>query len=218
MDLHTALQIAGIAAGVAAVVVAFYLIGFVSKVKETLEQVNKTLGEVSTVVTDIDTEIKPLISSAQQTLDQMTELGQKGGRLVEDVSALPPAIKELTSTFKDIFRDLALEIKETLSKLEMLIQNTDKRVTTEVPEVLKQVEALTEELNAIVGDVHQKLAKTDELFKAVEEAGRASKLVAQIVSQNVAETAIEVAAVATGLRTTLKVLREKLRLGGVENV
>jgi len=218
MDWLTILEIAGVAAAVAVIVLVFSLLGLISRLKQTLGQVDKTLQDVSTIVSDLDVELKPVISSAQESLDRLAALSKKSERLVEEVGALPPTVKELALTFKDILRDLSGDLKETLVKGQNLIEEAQKRLSGEVPELLQEVDRLAEELNAIVADVHQKLAKTDELFKTVEEAGRASKLVARIISKNIAEAAVEVAAVATGLRTTLKVLREKLTLGGDRNV
>jgi len=218
MDWLTILEIAGVAAAVAVIVLVFSLLGLISRLKQTLGQVDKTVQDVSTIVSDLDVELKPVISSAQESLDRLAALSKKSERLVEEVGALPPTVKELALTFKDILHDLSGDLKETLVKGQNLIEEAQKRLSGEVPELLQEVDRLAEELNAIVADVHQKLAKTDELFKTVEEAGRASKLVARIISKNIAEAAVEVAAVATGLRTTLKVLREKLTLGGDRNV
>ncbi len=218
MDWLKILEISATVAALAVVVLVFYLLGLISKLKETLGQVDKTLREVSTIVADLDVEIKPVINGAQEGLERLTALSTKAEHLVEEITALPPAAKELILAIKDILRDVSADLKDVLVKVQELLTETQQRVSGEVPEILQQIDRLAEELNAIVVEVHEKLAKTEELFKAVEQAGKTSKFVAEVVSKNVAEAAIEVAAVATGLKTTLRVLREKIMPGGTQNV
>ncbi len=214
MDLQQALYVAGIAAGVSVAVLVFYLIGFLGRLKNTLAEVDKSLSEIRTVVMDLDVEIKPVISSTQQTLDNVSNLSQRLERLLEDLSPLPPAAKELLETFQEIFRDLSDEIKQTLEKVNALLEETTGKVQKDVPEVLGEVEKLLQHLNTIVEDLKAKIAKTNQIFEAVEETGRATKVVAEVISKNVAEAAIEVAAVARGLQVALKTLKRRLPIGG----
>ncbi len=214
MDLQQALYIAGIAAGVSVVILAFYLIGFLGRLKGTLGEVDRSLSDVRTVITSLEVDIKPVIGSARHTLDNVGDLSKKVEALLEELTPLPPAAKELVETFQEIFRDLSDEIKQTLEKVNALLEETTGRVQKDVPEVLQEVETLLKQLNGIVEDLKEKLAKTQQIFEAVEETGRATKVIAEVISKNVAEAAIEVAAVAKGIQAALKTLKKRLPIGG----
>ncbi len=214
MDLQQGLYVAGIAAGISFVVLVIYLLGLVGKLKNTLNEVDQSLSQARTILNDLDVELKPVISSTQKTLDQVNSLGSRVENLVEEVSVLPPAAKELLETFQEIARDLSDEIKQTLDRVNTLLEETSGRIQKDVPTVLAEVEQLLKQLNGMVEDIKEKLAKTQQIFEAVEETGRATKVVAEIISKNIAQAAIEVAAVAKGLEVALKTFKKRLPIGG----
>ncbi len=214
MDLQQGLYVAGIAAGISFVVLVIYLLGLVGKLKNTLNEVDQSLTQARTILNDLDVELKPVISSTQKTLEQVNSLGGRVENLVEEISVLPPAAKELLETFQEIARDLSDEIKQTLERVNTLLEESSGRIQKDVPAVLAEVEQLLKQLNGMVEDIKEKLAKTQQIFEAVEETGRATKVVAEIISKNIAQAAIEVAAVAKGLEVALKTFKKRLPIGG----
>ncbi len=214
MDLQQGLYVAGIAAGISFVVLVIYLLGLVGKLKNTLNEVDQSLTQARTILNDLDVELKPVISSTQKTLEQVNSLGGRVENLVEEISVLPPAAKELLETFQEIARDLSDEIKQTLDRVNTLLEESSGRIQKDVPAVLAEVEQLLKQLNVMVEDIKEKLAKTQQIFEAVEETGRATKVVAEIISKNIAQAAIEVAAVAKGLEVALKTFKKRLPIGG----
>ncbi len=214
MDLQQGLYVAGIAAGISFVVLVIYLLGLVGKLKNTLNEVDQSLTQARTILNDLDVELKPVISSTQKTLEQVNSLGVRVENLVEEISVLPPAAKELLETFQEIARDLSDEIKQTLDRVNTLLEESSGRIQKDVPAVLAEVEQLLKQLNGMVEDIKEKLAKTQQIFEAVEETGRATKVVAEIISKNIAQAAIEVAAVAKGLEVALKTFKKRLPIGG----
>ncbi|HHI98206.1 MAG TPA: DUF948 domain-containing protein [Thermodesulfatator atlanticus] len=214
MDLQQGLYVAGIAAGISFVVLVIYLLGLVGKLKNTLNEVDQSLTQARTILNDLDVELKPVISSTQKTLEQVNSLGGRVENLVEEISVLPPAAKELLETFQEIARDLSDEIKQTLDRVNTLLEESSGRIQKDVPAVLAEVEQLLKQLNGMVEDIKEKLAKTQQIFEAVEETGRATKVVAEIISKNIAQAAIEVAAVAKGLEVALKTFKKRLPIGG----
>ncbi len=207
MDVNIVLQIIGILAGVSIIIVAYYVVTLVCQAKRTIERCNKVLQEIS-----------PLFISTQKSVEKIEELGEKTKNLVEEINVLPPAIKELVFALKDIFQDLSEDIKGTISKIDSLVEKLDENISAEILEVLNQIQSLSSELKKVVSDVHKNLAKTGVLFNAVEEVGQSAKLIAEVFSKNVKEAAIEAGAVAAGVRTTLKVLKQKFISGGVKDV
>ncbi len=214
MLVQQILYISAIIVLIVLVVMILKVIGLISKLKETLEEVDQNLRGIRELLGGVSQSLEPVLEASQKTLVEVTGLSQRLQNLVEEASALPPAVKEILVTFNDIFKDLAEDLRLTLEKVNLLLEEGTKRVSGEVADVLKELDQLVHHLDEIVLDIQEKVAKTNELFRAVEETGRTTKLVAEVISKNVAEAAIEVAAVAKGLQTGLKVVKKKILPGG----
>ncbi|WP_022852876.1 DUF948 domain-containing protein [Thermodesulfatator atlanticus] len=215
MDWHEGLYLAGIVAAAFFVVLVIFLLSFIGRLKQTLDNLDRSLSDTLAILRDLELEVKPVLSSANQTLDNASALAKRIDSLAEEVSVLPPAVKEILKTFNEIFTDLSDELRETLKKVNALLDETTGRMQREVPEVLEEVDKLIQQLNGIVEDIKAKIDKTEQLFEAVEETGRATKVIAEVISKNVAEAAIEVAAVAKGLQVALKTFKKRLPGGEI---
>ncbi len=214
MLIEQVLYITAIIVLIVLAVMLLKIIGLISKLKETLEEVDQNLRGIHGLLVKVTENLEPVMASSQKTLDEVTQLSVHLQKLVEEATALPPAVKEILGTFSDIFKELADDLRLTIEKVNSLLDESTKRVSGEVAEVLKEVDKLVAHIDEVVLDIQQKVAKTNELFRAVEETGKTTKTIAEIISKNVAEAAVEVAAVAKGLQASLKIFRNRLLPGG----
>ncbi len=207
-------QLVLVAAVVVFAVGTFYLIGLLNKLKETLNSLDSTVVQLKTTATRLEEEVVPLLSQLKETAASLKELGDAATKAVTTVEGeikplsqeLQGALSQLQATLATVGRGVE-EISQTMAAAG---RGLDQRLQREIPELLNQLKEMAEHFGHLAEGINQRLAKTDELFEAIGEAGQTAQTVTKLVRGGLTQLAVEVASMAVGLKTTLRYLTETL--------
>jgi len=173
-------------------VVSFVL---VKRLKQTLDNVDKTLMTVNEAVSGLQASLIPFI-------ERTSSFEDKAGLVLQDLSIR-------FQRMEDALLPLVADVRQMADTYERLGSNVDLIVNSRLPALIGDLSSVLQNVSAISQDIEDKLRKIDSIFQTVNRAGIIINDVVSVVRPGALSVATDIASVIAGIRTVLNFLIHK---------
>jgi len=182
--------------GLCMVVLSICFVFLISAIRSTLKRVNRSLD----VVDERVRQLAPVLDGVSKVEENLNEM----------LSDIQIYIERLQ---KDASRVMS-EAAEALERLRQIETSVEQRLDDDVPPILKETKELVSGVNEITNDVQTKIRAADELFEAIDEAGKTVRMVTGIVRGGFTGLAVQLASLAVGMKASIEYVTENMQKGG----
>ncbi len=167
----------------------------VKRLKQTLDNIDKTLMTVNDAVSGLQASFVPF-------LERTSTFEDDAGRILQDSSMRLQRIE-------DFLLPLMVDVRQMVNTYERLGDNLDSGVNSRLPALLENLSGVLQNVSAIGRNIEDKLVKIDSIFQTVNKIGGTINDLVGIVRPGALGVASEIASVAVGIRTALNFLINK---------
>lgn len=176
-------------------VVAVLSVILVKRLRQTLDNVDKTLLTVNDAVSGLQASFVPFLGKISTIEDEVA-------RILQDSSMRLQRIE-------DSLLPLTADVRQMVNTYERLGDNLDSGVNSRLPALLEDLSGVLQNVAAIGRNIEDKLIKIDSIFQTVNKIGGTINDVVSVVRPGALGVATEIASVTAGIRTALNFLINK---------
>jgi uncharacterized protein YoxC len=167
----------------------------VKRLKQTLDNVDKTLMTVNEAVSGLQASFIPVLEKASKLEDEAV-------LVLEDSNT---RLQRLEDTFLPLMAD----VRGLTNTYERLGDNLSTAVTGRLPMILDELRGILQDVAALSQNLEDKLDKIEPIFQTVNKAGTTINDVVSIVRPGALGVASEIAGITAGIKTALNFLIHK---------
>lgn len=167
----------------------------VKRLKQTLDNVDKTLMTVNDAVSGLQASLIPFI-------ERTSSLEDKADQVLQDSSIRFQRIE-------DSLLPLVDDVRQMANTYERLGSNVDSVLNSRLPALVEDLSGVLQNISAVSQDIEDKLRKIDPIFQTVNRTGTTINDVVSVVRPGALSVATEIASVTAGIRTALNFLIHK---------
>ncbi|MEZ0329013.1 MAG: hypothetical protein ABWK15_05580 [Dissulfuribacterales bacterium] len=177
------------------VIVSVLSFVLVKRLKQTLDNVDKTLTTVNDAVSGLQASFIPFI-------ERTSSLEDKASAVLQDSSIQLQRIE-------DSLLPLVADVRRLANTYERLGSNVDSVVNSRLPALVEDLSGVLRDVSAISQDIEDKFRKIDPIFQTVNRTGATINDVVSMVRPGALGMAAEIASITAGMRTALNFLIHK---------
>ncbi len=178
--------------GTCVVIITFFFAWLVFAIVKTLKRLNKTLD----IADEKIKQIGPVLEGIPKIED----------KIYETLNLIDTELEKLEMDFSKLVNELT----KIISNYRELEEVLEERLREDVPPLLNETKELVSGANEVARDVQAKIKTTDNLFKALDEAGQTVHMVTSIVKGGFTGLAIQLASMAVGVKRSLEYVSENI--------
>ncbi len=182
--------------GLCMIVLTICFVFLISAIRSTLKRLSRSLD----VVDERVKQLAPVIDGVSKVEENLNEM-------ISDVQIYIERLQKEASRVMS-------EAAEALERLRRIETSVEQRLDDDVPPILKETKELVSGVNQITNDVQNKIRAANELFEAIDEAGKTVRMVTGIVQSGFTGLAVQLASFAVGMKASIEYVTENIQKGG----